>query len=114
MVEPITTTTASVVSLSWSHVLWNALLALLGGIVRLLGQKDKKGNVVRPTLWNLIGGMVCSTFIGIITLLLCESYGFEATTTGALVGISGYLGPYVIDIAFAKLQSYVDKKIERI
>ena len=110
--EPITTT--SVVSLSWSHVLWNALLALLGGIVRLLGQKDSKGDVIKPKFWNLVGGMVCSTFIGIITLLLCESYGFAATTTGALVGISGYLGPYMIDIAFAKLQAYVDKKIEKI
>ena len=112
MVEPISTTSA--ISLTWSHILWNALLALLGGIVRLLAQKDAKGDVVKPKFWNLIGGMVCSTFIGIITLLLCESYGFLPTTTGALVGISGYLGPYIIDIAFLKLQKYVDKKISNI
>lgn len=113
MVEPITTTT-SAISLSWGHVLWNALLALMGGIVRLLVHKNQKGDVVKPKFWNLVGGMVCSTFIGIITLLLCESFGFVPTTTGALVGISGYLGPYIIDIAFLKLQNYVDKKISNI
>ena len=112
MVEPISSSTF--IGLSWGKIIANALLAILGGIVRLLAKKDDKGNVIRPTMWNLVGGIICSMFVGIISYCVCEHFKLSAELTAALVGCSGYIGPYIIDVSFAKLQAYVDKKIERI
>lgn len=112
MAEPISTST--IIGLSWGKVLINAFLAMLGGIVRLLARKDTEGNVIKPTLWNLIGGVICSMFVGIISYCVCEHFHLSSELTAALVGCSGYIGPYLIDVSFAKLQNYVDKKIGNI
>ena len=110
--EPVTTT--SVLTISYSKLILNGLLAILGGIVRILAKKDKNGNVVRPTLWNFLGSIVCAGFTGMIVFFVCENYHLSAEMTAALTSISGYLGPVVIDVSFAKLQKYVDKKISNL
>lgn len=113
MIEPVSTT-STVLGLSWGKICINAFLAVLGGIVRLLAKKDKQGNVIRPTFWNLVGGIICSMFVGIISYCICEHFHLSSELTAALVGCSGYIGPYMIDVSFAKLQAYVDKKIENL
>lgn len=109
MVEPITST---VLTVSWYKVLINTSLAILGGIVRLLAKKDKQGNVIKPTMWTFIGGIVCSMFTGLLVYLICENYHLSSELTAALTGCGGYIGPVLIDISFVKLQRYVDKKID--
>lgn len=105
-------TSVSVMTISWYKMFLNASLATLGGIVRLLSKKDSKGNVVKPTLLNLIGSIVCAMFTGVIVYFVCTDFKFSSEMTAALTAASGYLGPVIIDWSFLKLQKFVDKKID--
>ena len=113
--EPVTTTATTAFTISYTKLIINGLLAVLGGIVRLLAaSKDTEGNMHKPTLWNFIGSVTCAGFTGILVYFLCESFNLSSELTAAVVGCSGYIGPVIIDVSFAKLQKYVDKKIENI
>lgn len=105
-------TTVTVMTISWYKMFLNASLAILGGIVRLLSKKDSKGNVIKPTMWNMIGSIVCAMFTGIIIYFVCTDLQFSNEMTAALTAASGYLGPVIIDWSFLKLQKFIDKKIE--
>ena len=63
-------------------------VATLGGVVSFL-QKVKSGNARPMNLTELVGEMVTSAFVGIITYWICKSYGVNEYLTASGVAISG-------------------------
>lgn len=97
----------------FNYVLY-IIIAILGGAVRVLAKKDSNGDYVKPKAWNFVGGCISSAFVGIILLYACEYMGFSSSATGMTVGCGAFIGTDLIQIAFEKLQKWVDKKIENI
>lgn len=86
----------------WVSYLWVVGLSSLGGIVHYF-------NVMRETkmkfnLFALIGEILTSAFVGIITFFLCDAAGLNWQMTAAMVGISGHMGTRAI-FKFEKLWS---------
>lgn len=74
---------------------WVAVLAMWGGIVSFM-RKYREG-VVRPfNFTELIGELMTSAFIGILTFWLCEWSGTPPLLSAALIGISGHMGSRAI------------------
>ncbi len=88
------------------------VLAMLGGAVRVLSKKDHEGNFVKPKAWNFVGGCITSGFVGIILIYACEYLGLQSSATGMIVGCGAFIGTDLIQVAFEKLQRWVDRKIE--
>jgi LydA holin phage, holin superfamily III len=65
--------------------------ATLGGLVSF-AQKVRAGKSKWVNLMELIGELVASGFAGIIVLLICDYMRFDVKLTGAMVGISGWMG----------------------
>lgn len=74
----------------WITYLWVLGLASLGGAVhyfhKISTTKAKFSFIV------LVGEILTSAFVGIITFFLCDAANFSWQTTAALVGISGHMG----------------------
>jgi hypothetical protein len=70
---------------------WVLFLAAWGGAVNFL-RKIKSGAVRAFNLTELVGEIVTSAFVGVLTFWLCEASGFHPLITAALVGISGHMG----------------------
>jgi len=72
--------------------LWVLLLAMWGGVVRVVRESIFEGKT-----WGQIARMVffellASGFVGIVTFYLCEHAGFQPLYTAAMTAISGYMG----------------------
>ena len=70
---------------------WIALLSMWGGLVNWI-RKRRSGEARPFNLVELIGELVTSAFVGVLTFWLCESAGTSQLLTAALVGISGHMG----------------------
>lgn len=70
---------------------WVVLMASWGGLISFL-RKRREGVVRAFNLTELIGELVTSAFVGIVTFLLCEWSGTPALLTAAFVGITGHMG----------------------
>jgi len=97
----------------FNYVLY-IVIAVLGGAVRVLAKKDKNGDYVKPKGWNFVGGCITSGFVGIILLYACEYLNLSSSATGMIVGCGAFIGTDLIQVAFEKLQKWVDKKIETV
>lgn len=71
--------------------IWVIGLSAIGGVVSFL-QKYKAGHARAFNIIELIGELVTSAFVGVITFWLCEYSNFSSLLTAALVGISGHMG----------------------
>jgi len=71
--------------------LWVIGLSSWGGIVGYI-RRVKSRNLAHFSLAELIGEMVISGFVGVMTFYLCESAKIEGVFAAALVGISGHMG----------------------
>lgn len=87
--------------------LWMAAIAMIGGYVNFR-QKMKKGEVRGWNFTELIGEMVVSAFVGILTFWLCRGFEVNEWLTAAGVAISGHLGARAIFM----LERAVEKKVE--
>ena len=84
----------------WGMVI-TVLLAVMGGIARILNLKDKK-----KLKWALIFSEIfISGFIGIIVYLITSELGASGNWTAVLCGMGGWIGPKVIDLLAAKFFS---------
>jgi len=97
---------------TFDYVLY-MVIAILGGAVRVLARKDQNGDYMKPKAWNFVGGCITSAFVGIILLYACQYLGFASSATGMIVGCGAFIGTDLIQVAFEKLQKWVDKKIEK-
>lgn len=71
--------------------LWVIALASWGGAVSFIN-KVKTGDARAFNVVELIGEIVTSGFVGVLTFWLCEAANFNPLITAALVGISGHMG----------------------
>jgi predicted CDP-diglyceride synthetase/phosphatidate cytidylyltransferase len=74
---------------------WVIGLSVTGGLVSFL-RKVREG-VARPfNVIELIGEIVTSGFVGVLTFWLCEASQIDALLTAFMVGISGHMGSRLI------------------
>lgn len=88
--------------------IWVLGLSCWGGLAGYI-RKLKAGEMVRFSLSELIGELVISAFVGILTFYLCESAQLNQVLSAALVGVSGHMGSR----AMFAIESYVMRKITR-
>lgn len=70
---------------------WVILVSMWGGVASFL-RKYKEG-VVRPfNFTEMVGELLTSAFIGVITFWLCEWSGTPPLLSAAMIGISGHMG----------------------
>ena len=71
--------------------LWVIIISALGGVVSFI--RKIQGDHARPfNIAELIGEVVTSGFVGVITFWLCESSGVNPLLSAALIGVSGHMG----------------------
>lgn len=87
--------------------LWMAAIAAAGGYVNFR-QKMQQGNARAWNLTELIGEMVVSAFVGILTFWICRGFEVNEWLTAAAVAISGHLGARGIFI----LEKAIEKKAD--
>lgn len=87
--------------------LWMAGIAMVGGYVNFR-QKMQQGNARAWNLTELIGEMVVSGFVGVLTFWICRGFDVNPWLTAAGVAISGHLGARGIFMAEKALEKKVD------
>jgi len=95
--------------LSYSMItyVWVFGISLLGGIAGYI-RKIKTGHC-RFSVSELIGELVISGFVGVLTFFMCESAQMQPVLSAAFIGISGHMGSRAI-LIFEKLaQSRLEK-----
>lgn len=83
-------------------------LSTLGGIASYVG-KCKGEIVTRFSIVELIGELVISGFVGIITFYLCEAAELNKVFSAALVGISSHMGSRTIMILEERVSTMISK-----
>jgi len=69
---------------------WFVILAIWGGTASYISRMRQKS--LPFSLAELLGEWLISGFAGIMTALICTSYGADPLLTAALCGITGHLG----------------------
>lgn len=68
-----------------------ACYAAVGGLIRHLGEKKRE-----MSFWAFFGSAITSMFTGSISYLMCLHSKLEPNLTGAIVGLSGWIGVPVL------------------
>lgn len=89
--------------------IWVSGLSAWGGVVSWF-QKRKEGQSRPFNFVELIGEIFTSSFIGVITFLLCESANMSGLLSAPLIAISGHMGNKLL---FA-LEKVVEAKMTKI
>jgi len=82
-------------SSSWFTATWVFLISAWGGTVGYI-KKISEGKARDFSIKELLGEIVISSFVGVITYFLCVSAGIDETLTAAIVGMSGHMGSRAI------------------
>ncbi|MDR0897706.1 MAG: phage holin family protein [Oscillospiraceae bacterium] len=85
-------------------MLFNGVLALMGGAVREIDKIGVKGFA----LAEFIGGVLVSMFSGMVVFFLCMHFQWDLWLTSALTSIAGYSGPKALDFVVELLKKKVD------
>jgi len=86
--------------------LWMIVIAALGGVANFY-QKVKTGKARAFNVMELIGEVLVSAFVGLITFWICKGYGVNEWLTAASVAITGHMGSRAIFIA----EQYFEQKV---
>jgi hypothetical protein len=70
---------------------WVCALSAWGGIASYI-RKVKVGVISRFSLFEIIGEIVISGFVGVLTFLLCEWSGIPQVLSAAIIGVSAHMG----------------------
>ena len=70
---------------------WVILVSMWGGAAGFL-RKCKEGAVRHFNFTEMVGELLTSAFIGVITFWLCEWGGTPPLLSSAMIGISGHMG----------------------
>ena len=98
---------------SWVTYLWVMTLAAWGGTVNYI--RNVRAGHTRPfNLTELIGELVTSAFVGVLTFWLCEASGVNQLITAATVGISGHMGGRTMFIIERWLAGKFPKSIQQV
>lgn len=85
---------------------WVILLAVWGGVVNYFN-KVRAGKTSRFNITELVGDIVTSGFVGVLTFWLCQASGFSELLTAVFVGVSGHMGARAV----AKFETFIGEKI---
>ncbi len=72
-------------------VLWISALTIFGAIAGYI-KKLKDGTIERFRISELVGDIVISFFLGVVTYLLCKGVGVNEYLSAGLVGFVSHLG----------------------
>jgi uncharacterized membrane protein (DUF4010 family) len=89
---------------SFFTMAWVLTLSTWGGVAGYV-RKIKQGMTRRFSITELVGEIVVSSFVGIITYFLCKSSGIDETVTAAIVGVSSHMGSraiYFLEVVIRK------------
>lgn len=76
---------------SWFTYAWVVGLSAWGGVVSYI--RKVRASITEPfSLMELVGEIVTSGFVGVLTFWLCTEAHLSTYLTAALVGISGHMG----------------------
>jgi len=75
--------------------LWVIILSAWGGIASYV-RKVRCGIIARFSLVEIVGDIVISAFVGVITFLLCESAAIPQGLAAAIIGVSAHMGSRAI------------------
>ena len=76
------------------------LLAIAGGMARLLNLKDKQ----MLKFSRVLSELFVSGFTGLMILLLARSYNIYGDLVGVICGMSGWVGPKILDTVLKFIQ----------
>jgi hypothetical protein len=79
-------------SFSWITYTWVILLAMWGGIVRIIREVQLGDKTWKQIAAIVFCELIISAFAGVITFYLCESAEFKPLYTAVMTGVSGYMG----------------------
>jgi hypothetical protein len=88
---------------------WVLLLAIWGGVVNFI-QRLKRGEAKAHNIVELIGEVVISAFVGVVTFYLCELSNFPQILTAALVAISGHMGTRALFVFERAIEKIIKNK----
>jgi hypothetical protein len=75
----------------WLTYLWVMALSFYAGAVNHL-RKIRDGTIPRFSISELIGDIVISGFLGVMTFFLCESLNFSSILEAFVVGAVAHMG----------------------
>lgn len=97
---------AGVKAIDWITWLWVGLLSSTGGAISFY-RKLKHGQARPFNFAELIGELLVSGFVGLVTFLLCKGSGINEFLTAGLVGLTGHMGTR----ALMRLEKYLEQKL---
>jgi len=100
-------------SYPWLTYVWVISISALGGLVRYL-QQFKQGRSGAFSLWELLGEIVTSAFVGILAFWLCKASGLDDLLTAAFVGVSGHMGARTVLLLERYLFPALEARLKRI
>ncbi len=93
-------------SFSAATYLWVLLLAMWGGIVRVVREIIFEGKTWPQIVRIVLSELFVSGFVGVITFYLCEHAEFPPLYTAAMTAISGYMGGRSLAVFEALRKTY--------
>lgn len=85
---------------------WVLLLSAWGGAVSFINKV--RSGAVRPfNVVELVGELVVSGFVGVLTFWICESAGFNQLVSAVCIGITSHMGTR----ALFRLEQWVTRKL---
>lgn len=86
---------------------WMVAVAALGGLANFY-QKVKTGKARAFNVMELVGEVLVSAFVGLVTFWICKGYGVNEWLTAAAVAITGHMGSRAIFIA----EQWIETKLK--
>lgn len=87
--------------------LWMLAIAALGGVANFY-QKVKTGKSRAFNVMELVGEVLVSAFVGIVTFWICKGYNVNEWLTAAAVAITGHMGSRAIFLA----EQWIETKLK--
>jgi NhaP-type Na+/H+ or K+/H+ antiporter len=82
-------------------ILITMLLAVLGGLARMLYFRDRK----KIRLGYVLCELVIAGFAGIMIYFLCNGLNFNGQLTSVVAGMAGWIGPQALDAIAAAIKA---------
>ena len=87
--------------------LWAIAVAALGGVANFW-QKVKTGKARAFNIMELVGEVLVSAFVGMVTYWICKGYAVNEWLTAAAVAITGHMGSRAIFLA----EQWIETKLK--
>lgn len=85
-------------SAPWTTYIWVVVLAVWGGIVRVIREVKLGGKTIWQILLTFLAECTVSSFAGVMTCLMVESSSLPRAYVYALGGLAGYMGGRALNL----------------